>query len=240
LVGTTIEVLGGWHNVEQPTDINDDSYTTSLDSLIVINELNAGGSRHLEDFRQLVADASDEFPAHIDVNGDGNLTPSDAMAIIYELNSAEHSLTLQEPLLRPLVSWVDWQSLESEMTKAEWSPLAGIGLPMPEMLDLSHEVFSELEVGEVLTDSPSDWVPMGVEQVRNALPSEAPALHAQASVDRIFAAASRLEENIDALDLHAILPGIAANVDLELAQRVFRDRFFAEISKSEFLDDVLA
>ena len=240
LVGTTIEVFGGWQNVERPTDINDDGYISALDALECISELNVRGSRELGSYGQQSTDGAVAVSALFDVNGDGDLTPHDALIVINELNSEEHALAMQQPLVRPLVAWVDWQSLEAEVRQAQWASLAGIGLRIPDVLDLSYEIFAQLDADHLPSATPADWVPMGAQQVRDALPSENDALHVQASVDRIIFATDQLEANLDALDLHSILPGVAANVDLVLARDAFRDRFFAEISAPEFLDDFLA
>lgn len=61
------------HNPLNPTDVNNDSETTPVDALIVINALNSG-----MDFDQMT---------HLcDTNNDGALSPADALVIINRLN----------------------------------------------------------------------------------------------------------------------------------------------------------
>jgi len=55
-----------------------------LDALIVVNDLNANGSRLLA-----FPSEGDEPPPYLDVNGDGSITPIDALRIINKLNDAE-------------------------------------------------------------------------------------------------------------------------------------------------------
>lgn len=64
------------HNFLNPTDVNEDSRTSPLDALLVINTINsgedAGEIRHL-----------------CDTNGDGSVSPVDALMVINELNRPE-------------------------------------------------------------------------------------------------------------------------------------------------------
>jgi hypothetical protein len=67
-----------WQNWRQPLDVSDDSLITPLDALLIINQLNAGGSRQLA--------LSDGPLSFIDCNGDRFLSPLDALLVINELN----------------------------------------------------------------------------------------------------------------------------------------------------------
>jgi hypothetical protein len=69
-----------WQNKIVPTDVNHDNLISPLDVLLVINELNARGSRQLN---EPAAEA-----LALDVDGNGDLQPADALAIINELNDA--------------------------------------------------------------------------------------------------------------------------------------------------------
>ncbi|MFL2869336.1 MAG: dockerin type I domain-containing protein [Pirellulaceae bacterium] len=73
-----------WHNTNSPEDVNDDGDIVPLDALIVVNDLNANGSRLLA-----FPSEGDEPPPYLDVNGDGSITPIDALRIINKLNDAE-------------------------------------------------------------------------------------------------------------------------------------------------------
>jgi hypothetical protein len=70
----------GWHNETDPFDVDGDAILSPLDALLVINQINATGSRAL--------DGSSTAPPYIDVNGDGFLSPVDALMVINHLNAA--------------------------------------------------------------------------------------------------------------------------------------------------------
>ena len=72
-----------WHNKVNPLDINDDGATSSIDVLVVINELNSNGSY------QLPKPRSGTGAPYYDVNQDGQLTPSDPLQIINHLNETD-------------------------------------------------------------------------------------------------------------------------------------------------------
>ena len=77
LAGDTL----AWHNAELPMDTNGDGRITSLDALLVVNELNANGAHDV--------DASVPAPGLVDVNANGVISPSDALTIINYLNSGQ-------------------------------------------------------------------------------------------------------------------------------------------------------
>ena len=79
----TIEVIKDpypWHNRSKGLDVNNDTFVTPLDALLVISELNAGTT---------LSEPSAGFmpPPYLDVNADGELSPSDAIQIINYLNA---------------------------------------------------------------------------------------------------------------------------------------------------------
>jgi VCBS repeat-containing protein len=69
-----------WHNALLPYDVNGDSFVTSLDALIPINELNRVGAGPMTSFAGR---------GMLDVNHDGMLTSLDPLLVINELNRAE-------------------------------------------------------------------------------------------------------------------------------------------------------
>ncbi|MEZ6137643.1 MAG: dockerin type I domain-containing protein [Pirellulaceae bacterium] len=72
-----------WQNPRDPNDVNDDGTVTPIDVLLLVNELNRGGTRTLPP----VGDGSGEPPGTLpDVNGDGILSAIDVLLIINELN----------------------------------------------------------------------------------------------------------------------------------------------------------
>ena len=84
-----------WHNYSVEEDVNGDTYVTAYDALMLINELNAGGSRRLGDLlasnMSLDGSAEGESPAasaaKFDVTGDFDPTPADALGVINHLNA---------------------------------------------------------------------------------------------------------------------------------------------------------
>ncbi len=74
----------GWQNLAEPADVNDDSFITPLDALLIINDLNTNGPRTLS---QTVVTP----PPYLDVNGDGFLSPLDALVVINHLNTVSQA-----------------------------------------------------------------------------------------------------------------------------------------------------
>ncbi|MCU0979998.1 MAG: dockerin type I domain-containing protein, partial [Pirellulaceae bacterium] len=84
-VDLSLMVVTGWHNVEMPADVDGDHSVVPLDALIVINELNRGGSRLLSEPAEAEGEAVSR-PVYYDVNNDSYLTPVDALQVINILN----------------------------------------------------------------------------------------------------------------------------------------------------------
>jgi hypothetical protein len=90
-------IFDSWRNPLAPLDVNNDTRVSAIDALVVINVLNDGGSRQLPPTPgfgipiggagTVVAHAG-ERASYIDVNGDGRLTPLDALSVINKLNAA--------------------------------------------------------------------------------------------------------------------------------------------------------
>jgi inhibitor of cysteine peptidase len=223
LIGAEIQIEGTWQNVEQPTDINDDGVTTPLDVLQCVIALNREGSRPLASFASEI-----DMPVFVDVNGDRDLTPTDVLLIVGELNSDEFRLGLQPPRVRPLADWVDWQALEAEFRQDRWAPIAGVGLDRQDMVDLSHEILADLDRDRVPFDRTNDWTPRGVEQIHTALVGIRPPLTGGAA-HRLTEAAEDLQATLDELDLSAFLPDLQLDFDWAVARDTVRDQFFARV-----------
>lgn len=84
-VDLSLLVVTEWHNAEMPADVDGDRSVVPLDALILINELNRGGSRLLSQPAEGEGEAGSEW-IYYDVNNDGYLTPLDAMRVINVLN----------------------------------------------------------------------------------------------------------------------------------------------------------
>ncbi|MDZ4848571.1 MAG: Ig-like domain-containing protein [Pirellulaceae bacterium] len=73
----------GFTNARNPSDVNNDGFTSPIDALIVINSLARGGIRALSNGSGEGESASRMF---IDVNGDGFISPIDALQVINAIN----------------------------------------------------------------------------------------------------------------------------------------------------------
>ena len=69
-----------WQNPAEQLDVNGDGIVAPLDVLIIVNEINARGSR------VLVASPGNTAPPYLDPSGDGNVSPIDALLIVNHLN----------------------------------------------------------------------------------------------------------------------------------------------------------
>ncbi len=87
-VTVTVNDLGSaWQNKENPLDVNADGFVVPLDALLVINEINANGSRPLD--TPPSPTGPETPPPYLDVNGDEFLSPLDALLVINELNNSQ-------------------------------------------------------------------------------------------------------------------------------------------------------
>ena len=75
-----------FHNPLIPLDVTRDWMVTPRDALVVINDLNSGGSRTLD---ANAAGGNSGPDAMIDTNQDGRVTPLDALLVINALNDGE-------------------------------------------------------------------------------------------------------------------------------------------------------
>lgn len=70
-----------WHNETEIFDVNDDTFVTPIDALMVINYLNTSQSPEVPD--------TPPTSGLVDVNNDGFVTPIDALIVINRLNRGE-------------------------------------------------------------------------------------------------------------------------------------------------------
>ncbi len=95
-----LPIFDSWRNPISPLDVNGDERVTALDALVVINALNESGPRQLPGtpgFGIPVGGGAGgvgttplpgQRASYIDVNGDGKLSPLDALNVINKLNAA--------------------------------------------------------------------------------------------------------------------------------------------------------
>jgi len=76
-----LQLASDWQNPILPADVDDSSFVSSIDVLVVINELNRTTSGALP---QRAVGSTQPF---YDVNGDGSLSPLDALIVINAINT---------------------------------------------------------------------------------------------------------------------------------------------------------
>ncbi|MBI2478033.1 MAG: hypothetical protein HYV60_05120, partial [Planctomycetia bacterium] len=74
-----------WHNSFLPPDVDADGKIAPLDALLVVNDLNASGSRQL--VQSEGESPAPEITKYVDVNGDQFISPVDALQVINALNA---------------------------------------------------------------------------------------------------------------------------------------------------------
>lgn len=87
----SIEIVNGWHNEEEPTDVNNDHNTTPQDALVVVNFINREGLGSLRDKIRGHGNPAERAALlaarmFYDVNKDFHLTPMDPLLVINRLN----------------------------------------------------------------------------------------------------------------------------------------------------------
>lgn len=93
-----VELVGAnphpWQNGTNPLDTdNSGGDPVALDALVVINALNDGGARALP----VPPTGTDAPPPFLDVNGDDQLSPLDALMVINHLNEQSGAQAVPEP-----------------------------------------------------------------------------------------------------------------------------------------------
>lgn len=133
-VSATVDVGSPWRNHTDPRDATGDGVISPRDVLVLINYLNAAGTRRLdaELARTTFAAAPDEPLMQMDVNGDGYISPLDALIIINALRtpvaegeSAASVVEVDADSLTPasgLVVWTPHQSAVAEQPAASFRP----------------------------------------------------------------------------------------------------------------------
>jgi hypothetical protein len=86
LMAADLGFASNFWNVVRPADVNADGAVAPIDAVLVINSLNANGSRALPQGAAGEGPQAASTPAFYDVNNDGHISPIDAVLVINELN----------------------------------------------------------------------------------------------------------------------------------------------------------
>lgn len=106
----TTVIAAPWQNNRMPTDVDNDTSTSPLDVLLIVNELNSPQYHTLIDAR-LVARTDSNLP-FFDVDGDGFVSPLDALIVINAINrrssaaEGETSESIRQDLFAN-AAWID-------------------------------------------------------------------------------------------------------------------------------------
>lgn len=138
----TLMVVTGWHNAEMPADVDGDRSVVPLDALILINELNRGGSRLLSQPAEGEGEAVTRT-LYYDVNNDGYLTPVDVVRVINVLNAAvpaPDGEAGEDPASGPMMAIAQISPAQAVASPASFSP----GAPVADgaKIQRQDEVFS--------------------------------------------------------------------------------------------------
>jgi uncharacterized repeat protein (TIGR01451 family) len=85
--GTATLDIYSWHNAANPTDVDGNGFTSAIDVLLIINELNS--HTVIDAQGQIILSDDPRFspPPFLDVNGDGIVTPGDVLQVINKINA---------------------------------------------------------------------------------------------------------------------------------------------------------
>ena len=136
-------------NPENPLDVNNDGHTSPVDALWMINELNARGSRPLDEV--IVAANYQELAAgaYLDPSGDGFLSPIDSLLVINFLNGQSIAAAAEG---EDGVSEVDPEA-SSVVTPPTNLPFIGASVALPASASIHHHVGARVAVEERSTFS---------------------------------------------------------------------------------------
>ncbi len=247
LEGTELNVLPGWHNVDRPSDVNEDGLTTPEDVLAVINDMNLVGIRRLARAAETAGETAQAVHYFLDVNRDDYLTPLDALIIINELNdrslhAVDASVAAEDNFADSgwarfaddtIVSWVDWPALADELSQPNWqTALDALELSAADAAELAYGL---LVAGDVrlsdLQQAASWWSEAEAETVRQTWQEFRSQHGGPISVDQASVAFQHLGPLLEQLDLEPLLPGLAAKLGGQSPEIVIRDAILAQFEE---------
>lgn len=104
-----------WHNYTKPTDVNNDGETTTLDALVILNEMARGQYTDTENDYVLVDPSSVDHPEiYYDVNNNGRATALDALLVLNYLARQQNSYGESEQF--PIVEYNTDTIMKEEKT----------------------------------------------------------------------------------------------------------------------------
>jgi len=241
--GTRVEVVRGWRNAVEPSDVNGDGGTTSLDVLTLIQDLNHRGARHLERLQDASTEVADALH-YLDVNGDGNLTPLDALIVIGELNSLDFGVGATDAnasgdSITPLAEFVDWAALENVLHEGPWTaPLDALDVSPDDALDSAHQFLVAIDPNALIGGIPAEW---SSDENADTLQRwiEDQDQPDELSLAQITWAFNQLHGLIEDISLDQILPEVSQDIDLGQLNGSLHDRLFAAFATKILGDDAL-
>lgn len=122
-----------WTNPDKPLDVNDDTFVSSIDALLVINELNSVAGP-----RQLTPPTAGRVPPpYVDSSQDGYVTSIDALLVLNYLNTQPAAAVAARPVAAsPLAAAVDASDFEPLVGSGQTADLAA-ALAVDQLLDAS-------------------------------------------------------------------------------------------------------
>jgi hypothetical protein len=126
--------VNAWQNPRQALDVNGDGSVLPLDALLIINDLNASGSR------SLTTPAGGLAPANfLDVSGDRSVAPIDVILIINYLNAAaSKSVTSMSAARTPVTPTTSTDSTAESLARSatmQAASMATTGVTFPNAAD---------------------------------------------------------------------------------------------------------
>jgi hypothetical protein len=194
----------------------------------------------LERIAHATAEAEHYF---LDVSGDGNLSPLDALMIINDLNDLAAQggtadggqITTMDGTQasgQPLAEWVDWQALDNVLQSDQLAaPLNALNLSPAEALDLAHEILVHVEVRGLASGVPADL--LGDDSFESLVESLTQLFENHLDdlpIDQLMGLAGELDDLFDELDVRSIVPTLPDDVDLTQFKRALREHLFANLA----------
>jgi hypothetical protein len=123
-------------NYYSPTDVNADGYTTGLDALMIVNELNISGARNLQAATSGGGEGEGPSQNYYDVNNDGWITGLDAITIVNRLNGEGEGNPYARLVLQPVA--LNTNDVITTITKGQSYELRVLTVDLGETMFMSQ------------------------------------------------------------------------------------------------------